>query len=52
MNPVEQLLRFNVRLGDDYERALAERLGADRARELRLTLGGGNVENVGCPESK
>ena len=52
MNPVEQLVRFNTSLGDDYEHALTEKLGATRAHALRLGLAGGNVENAGCPDSE
>lgn len=34
--PAERLLRFDLSLGDAYERALAEKLGPKRARQLRL----------------
>jgi hypothetical protein len=52
LTPVERLVRFNTGLGDAYERALAERLGATRARDLRKLNGGWGSRHdssVGCP---
>ncbi|WNG15784.1 hypothetical protein [Cystobacter fuscus] len=53
--PAERLIRFNATLGDAYERALSDKLGAARARELRLktNLWGTHYDQVGgCPDSK
>jgi hypothetical protein len=52
MTPAERLVRFNTGLGDAYERALADKLGASRARELRSKSDGWSSRNdasVGCP---
>jgi hypothetical protein len=52
VTPYEELVRSLMRSGDDLERALAARLGAGRARELRARHGGwpGLRWNVaGCP---
>lgn len=53
MTPAEQLVRFNTSIGDAYERALADKLGAVRARELRQRKGGWGSRSdsaVGCPD--
>lgn len=53
MSPVERLMRFNMGLGDAYERALADKLGASRAHQLRAShngWGGRHESSVGCPE--
>jgi hypothetical protein len=53
MTPAERLVRFNTGLGDAYEQAVAEKLGASRARELRRQSGGWNSRHdasVGCPQ--
>jgi hypothetical protein len=52
LTPVERLVRFSTGLGDAYERALATKLGATRARELRRLNGGWGERHdssVGCP---
>ncbi|XXF75728.1 FecR domain-containing protein [Myxococcaceae bacterium GXIMD 01537] len=53
VTPAEQLVRFNTGLGDTYERALAEKFGAARARELRQLNGGWDHRNsasMSCPK--
>lgn len=52
MTPAEQLVRFNTGLGDAYERALADKLGAAKARELRRAndgWGSRHSSGMGCP---
>ncbi len=52
MTPAERLLRFTLGLGDAYERALAEKLGTKRARELRQKNDGWlerRDSQEGCP---
>jgi hypothetical protein len=53
MTAAERLVRFNTGLGDAYERALADKLGASRAHQLRASnngWGGRHESSVGCPE--
>lgn len=50
--PAERLARLNTGLGDGFERALAEKLGASRARDLRALRGGWSSKHSssqGCP---
>ena len=52
MTPAERLVRFNTGLGGAYERALADKLGASRAHQLRASDGGWGAQHsssVGCP---
>ncbi len=52
LTPAERLVRFNTGLGDAFERALADKLGATRARELRHAKDGWGSRHdasVGCP---
>lgn len=52
MTAAERLVRFNTGLGDAYERALADKLGASRAHQLRASDGGWgsrHSSSVGCP---
>jgi hypothetical protein len=52
MTPFEELYRVTVAAGDDLERRLAARLGADRAHELRARFGGWpgtDFDWFGCP---
>jgi hypothetical protein len=52
MTPYEELYRLLITAGDDFERRLADRLGAARARELRLRFGGWpgpDFDWIGCP---
>jgi hypothetical protein len=52
MTPAERLVRFNTSLGDAYERALADKLGAARAHQLRAIDGGWgsrHSSSAGCP---
>jgi hypothetical protein len=52
MTPYEEMYRELIALGDDLERRLAARLGAGRARELRLRFGGWpgpDLDWIGCP---
>jgi hypothetical protein len=52
MTPAERLVRFNTGLGDAYERALADKLGASRAHQLRAKHNGWGSKHdssVGCP---
>lgn len=52
MTPAERLVRFNTGLGDAYERALADKLGASRAHQMRASDGGWgsrHSSSVGCP---
>jgi hypothetical protein len=52
LTPAEQLVRFNTGLGDAYEHALADKLGAAKARELRRAndgWGSRHSSGVGCP---
>ena len=52
MSPVEELYRMMVDSGELFERRLAARLGASRARALRMRFGGWpgpRFEWIGCP---
>ncbi|MCY1081658.1 hypothetical protein [Archangium lansingense] len=52
LTPAERLVRFNTGLGDAYERALADKLGATRARELRQLRdgwGSRHDSSASCP---
>ncbi len=52
MTPAERLIRFNTGLGDAYERALADKLGAAKAHELRSKndgWGSRHSSGVSCP---
>jgi hypothetical protein len=52
MSPFEELFRLTVAAGDEFERLLASRIGADRARELRMRYGGWpgpDFDWFGCP---
>lgn len=52
MTPLEEFFRLVVGGGDEFERRLAARLGAARARELRRRFGGWpgpNFDWLGCP---
>jgi hypothetical protein len=53
MTPFEEMFRATIATGDDFERRLAARLGAARARELRARFGGWpgpDFDWFGCPE--
>lgn len=53
LSPFEEMIRVTLTAGDDFERRLAARLGAARARSLRQRFGGWpgpDFDWIGCPE--
>ena len=53
MSPFEEMIRLTLAAGDDFERRLAARVGAARARSLRQRFGGWpgpDFDWFGCPE--
>lgn len=55
LTPAERLVRFNTSLGDAYERAMADKLGTAKARELRRMnngWGSRHSSGMGCPSQQ